>query len=203
MSNDNEMIEDSWDAGLKHRERIFILHYCTDEACLFNSSASYKATYTKKNRQTGLLETPEQITCETNGSKMMKRPKVKAAIRKLLKLTQPELDEQNVYKVIKELQDLAFFNPADIIDENGRIKADSLEELGDKAKAIAQIRFTQYGPAVTLVDRTKYLDLLMKYLNIVRPEQQIDIKLPVIEMVQKTNDVELWNKLSEEQNGGN
>lgn len=201
MTNEVEEIEDQWDAGLKHRERIFILHYCTDEECLFNASASYKATYTKKNRETGELETPEQITCETNGSKMMKRPKVKTAIRKLLKLTQPELDEENVYKVIKEVQDLAFFNPADIIDGNGRL-IDDLEKLGNKAKAIAQIRFTQYGPTVTLVDRTKYLELLMKYLNIVRPEQQIDIKLPVIEMVQKTNDVELWNKQSEEQTGG-
>lgn len=202
MTNeDEEVIEDQWDAGLKHRERIFILHYCTDEACLFNAAASYRETYTKKDRKTGSVFIPEQVTCETNGSKMMKRPKVKTAIRKLLKLTQPELDEENVYKVIKEVQDLAFFNPADIIDGNGRL-IDDIEKLGSKAKAIAQIRFTQYGPAITLVDRTKYLDLLMKYLNIVRPEQQIDIKLPVIEMVQKTNDVELWNKQSEELTGG-
>lgn len=198
MTNEEDMIEDQWDAGLKARERIFILHYCTDEQCLFNASASYKATYTKKDRQTGELVIPEAITCETNGSKLLKRPKVKTAIRKLLKIVQPELDEENVYKVIKQLQDLSFFNPADILDENGKLKV-SLEELGEKAKAIAQIKFTQYGPSYTLVDRTKYLELLMKYLNIVRPEQQIDIKLPVIEMVQKSVDVDSWNAMSEQQ----
>ena len=199
-TNDSEeMIEDAWDAGLKHRERIFILHYCTDEQTLFNAAASYKATYTKKNRETGEQVIPEATTCETNGSKMLKRPKVKTAIRKLLKITQPELDEENVYKTIKELTDLAFFNPADIIDGNGRLKVSDIEELGDKAKAIAQIRFTQYGPSITLVDRTKYLDLLMKYLNIVRPEQQIDIKLPVIEMVQKSETVDAWNQKSEQE----
>lgn len=198
MTNEIE-VEEAWDEGLKARERIFILNYCTNESCLFNATASYKTTYTKKDRQTGLAVIPDQITCETNGSKMMKRPKVKAAIRKLLKIVQPELDEQNVYKVIKELQDLAFFNPGDIIDHNGRLIVDDIKELGEKAKAIAQIKFTQYGPSITLVDRTKYLDLLMKYLNIVRPEQQIDIKLPVIEMVQKAQDVDQWNTMSEQQ----
>lgn len=196
--NDQEVNEDVWDEGLKARERIFILHYCTDEACLFNATASYKATYTKKNRETGELIEPDQSTCEANGSKMMKRPKVKLAARKLLKLVQPELDEENVYKTIKQLTNLAFYNPADIIDGNGKLKKD-LAELGDLAKAVAQIRFTQYGPQVTLADRTKYLELLMKYLNIVRPEQQIDIKLPVIEMVQKAIDVESWNEMSQEQ----
>lgn len=200
MNNDTEteLIEDQWDAGLKARERIFILHYCTDEQCLFNATACYRATYTKKNRETGLLEIPEDVTCETNGSKMLKRPKVRTAIRKLLKLTQPDLDEENVYKTINQLTKLAFFNPAEIIDGNGKLVKD-LPELGELAKAVAQIRFTQYGPQVTLVDRTKYLDLLMKYLNIVRPEQQIDIKLPVIEMVQKSIDVESWNQMSQEQ----
>ena len=198
MTNDEDEIEDQWDAGLKARERIFILHYCTDEACLFNASQSYKATYTKKDRATGELVSPEDATCETNGSRILKKPKVKLAIRKLLKLTQPELDEENVYKTINQLTKLAFYNPADIIDSNGRLRKE-LTELGDLAKAVAQIRFTQYGPQVTLADRTKYLDLLMKYLNIVRPEQQIDIKLPVIEMVQKSVDVEAWNEMSQAQ----
>ena len=198
-TDETELIEDAWDNGLKHRERIFILHYCTNEQTLFNAAASYKETYRKKDRETGETIYPEPTTCESNGSKMLKRPKVKTAIRKLLKLTQPELDEENVYKTIKELTDLAFFNPADIIDGNGRLKTETLEELGDKAKAIAQIRYTQYGPAITLCDRTKYLDLLIKYLNIVRPEQQIDIKLPVIEMVQKSIDVSAWNAKSEQE----
>lgn len=198
MIEDDEE-EGQWDEGLKVRERIFILHYCTNEDCIFNASKSYKLTYTKKNRETGKVEEPDQVTCETNGSKMLKRPKVKNAIRRLLKLVQPELDEQNVYKTIKQLQDLAFFNPAEILDSNGRLKTKTLEELGEKAKAITQIRFTQYGPSYTLADRAKYLELLMKYLNIVRPEQQIDIKLPVIEMVQKIDDVEAWNKKAQEE----
>lgn len=195
---DNDTDED-WDEGLKHRERIFVLHYCTDERCFLNATASYRETYTHKDRKSGDIVIPDQSTCEANGSRLCKRDKVKNAIRKLLKISQAELDEKNVYKIINDLCTLAFFNPADILDKAGRLKVKNLSDLGEKAKAIAQIRPTQYGVHYVLQDRSKYLELLTKYLDIVRPEQQIEVKLPVIEMVQKSVDAEAWNAMSNEE----
>lgn len=189
---------ESWDAGLKTKHRLFCLHYCTDEGSLFNATESYRRTYTKTDRQ-GKLFIPDEVTCATNGSKLLKRADIKLAIRKLLKITQSELDEENTYKVINNLVTMAFFNPAEVINTSGGLKTKKIEDLGEKAKAIAQIRTTQYGQQVQLIDRSKYMDLLMKYLNIVRPEQQIEIKLPVFEVASKSS-IEDWNKQSEEEN---
>ena len=63
---------------------------------------------------------------------------------------------------------------------------------------------TKYGVNVTLASRDKSLDQLIKYLEMVRPEQQIDITLPVIELPAKAITDDQWNKLAEmeEQNNG-
>lgn len=190
--------EDAWDNGLKHKERLFCLHYCTDEKTFLNAKESYRAVYTRRNRETGEVIEPAEQTCEVNSSRLCKKPRIKMAIRRLLKLSQGELDETNTYKIINNLANLAFFNPADILKANGKLKVRDLSELGEKAKAIAQIKTTLTGPQVTLVDRSKYMDLMMKYLNIVRPEQQIEIKLPVIEITPKEQSVEEWNAKAQE-----
>lgn len=190
--------ETAWDAELKAKERIFVLHYCTNELCFLNATAAYRETYTKKDRKTGKLVIPEQSTCEANGSRLLKRDRVKAAIRKLLVITQEELDTNNTYKILQELALLASYNPADILDKAGRLKVKNLSDLGEKAKCIAQITPTMYGVKYTLYDRNKALEKLLNYLSIVKPEQPVDVIMPIMEVAMKAQDVESWNKLQEE-----
>lgn len=199
MSEELNDLEDAWDKDLKPKERLYVLHFCTDEESFLNGKESYRRAYTKKDRATGERIEPTAETCEVNASRLMRKEKVKMAIRKLLKVTQADLDEKNVYRIINNLANLAFFNPADVIKANGSLVTDDLRELGDNAKAIAQITPTLYGAKVTLIDRAKYIDLMMRYLNIVRPEQQIEIKLPVVEMQPKAESIEAWNAMAEKE----
>lgn len=188
--------EEAWDAGLKNKTRLFILTYCTDQEAFLNGSLAYKKVYTKKDKETGNEIIPEQSTCETNASRLLKKPEIKTAVKKLLKLTQPELDEHNTYRMIKELAELAFYNPADILNADGSLKVENLMDLGSRAKCISQITRTQYGMKYTLYDRNKAIDKLVQYLNIVRPEAPVEINLPVMEVVKKAMDADSWNEIA-------
>lgn len=196
MTDENQT-EEAWDSELKGRKRLFVLHFCTNEQTFLNATASYREAYTKKDRTTGKLIEPEQTTCETNGSRLMKREDVKTAVRKLLVLAQGDKDNLKTYQLLEELSLLASYNPSDILDKAGRLTVKNLSDLGEKAKCIAQITPTMYGVKYTLYDRNKALDKLVNYLNIVRPEQAIDVNLPVFEIVRKAVNAEVWNAQSE------
>lgn len=191
--------EDQWDVDLKPKERLFALHYCTDDKTFLNATASYKATYTKIDKATGQIYIPDDTTAAANGCKLTKKPRVKLAIRKLLKLAQAELDEENTYKILKELVNLSLFNPADILDATGDLVTDNLKDLGIKALAIAQIQPTQFGTRYTLVDRSVYMSLLTKYLDLTRDEQKVEINLPVMEVAPKAVSDEEWNAAAEQE----
>lgn len=194
----DEVDELEWDAGLKHKERLFVIHYCTDDESFLNATRSYQKAYQKKDKRTGeVLKELDVKTCESCGSRMYNRERVKLAIRRLLKITQEEHDETNTYRLLADVASLATFNPADVIDDKGNLKC-TLEELGEKAKLISQIEPTKFGVKVTLAERSKYIDLFMKYLNIVRPETQLEIKLPIVEVAPKIASVDEWNKEQED-----
>ena len=194
----DEVEELEWDANLKPKERIFVLHYCADEDSFLNATRSYQKAYQKKDKKTGeVLKELDVKTCEACGSRMFGRERVKLAIRRLLKITQEEHDETNTYRLLADVASLATFNPADVIDDKGNLKC-TLEELGEKAKLISQIEPTKFGVKVTLAERSKYIDLFMKYLNIVRPETQLEIKLPIVEVAPKIASVDEWNKEQED-----
>lgn len=196
---------ETWDSTVKGRKRLFVLYYCTDESSLFNQAEAYRKAYTKTNRKTGTISEPNEQTCQSNGSRLMKNSDVKLAIQRLLKTAQADIDEEMVYRLLREMCLGVTFNPADIIDKQGRIVTKSLKELGDNAKMIAQIQPSKFGTQVTLVDRTKYMNMLAKYLNLIRPETNIDIKLPVFEVSAKYTDdeektaVEKWNEAAEKE----
>jgi hypothetical protein len=82
---------------------------------------------------------------------------------------------------------LASYNPADIIDKRGRLKVKSIDELGEYAKCISQIEVTPNGVKVTLADRAKYIQMFLKYLNLIRPEVLVAEQLKVVAMVEKDN----------------
>ncbi|MBO6100632.1 MAG: terminase small subunit [Spirochaetaceae bacterium] len=191
----------SWDAGLKHKERLFVLHFCTDDLTFLNATASYKAVYKDRDKKTGTVKDRTNEVCQANSSRLMSRDHIKLAVAKLLKETQADLDEKNGYKLLKDLMLLADYNPADIIDRDGRLKVKSFNELGELAKCVSQIEKTKDGLKVILVDRSKYMNMYLKYLNLIKPEIVVDEQLKVVAMVQKADSADDWNKIAEGANG--
>ncbi|MBO7733168.1 MAG: terminase small subunit, partial [Methanobrevibacter sp.] len=185
--------EARWDSGLKHKERLFVLHYCTDDLTFLNATASYKAVYKERNKVTGKVMDRSNEVCEAAASRLLSKEHIKRACSKLLTETQADLDEKNGYKLLKDLMLLAAYNPADIIDKKGKLKVKSIEELGDYAKCISQIEVTQNGVKVTLADRSKYMQMYLKYLNLIRPEVLVAEQLKVVAMVEKDNSIKAWN----------
>ena len=182
-----------WDNGLSHKERLFVLHYCTDDLTFLNATASYKSVYKDRDKVTGKVTERSNEVCEAAASRLLSKDYIKTAVSRLLTETQADLDEKNGYKLLKDLMMLASYNPADIIDKKGRLKVKSIEELGEYAKCISQIEITREGVKVTLADRPKYMQMYLKYLNLIRPEVLVAEQLKVVAMVEKDNSIEAWN----------
>lgn len=185
--------EARWDNGLKHKERLFVLHYCTDDLTFLNATASYKSVYKIRDKVTGKVTERSNEVCEAAASRLLSKNYIKVAVSKLLTETQADLDEKNGFKLLKDLMLLAAYNPAEIIDKRGRLKVKSIEELGEHAKCIQQIEVTPNGVKVTLADRAKYMQMYLKYLNLIRPEVLVAEQLKVVAMVDKDNSIEAWN----------
>ncbi|MBO7735112.1 MAG: hypothetical protein J6S67_21290 [Methanobrevibacter sp.] len=188
---------DSWDKDLKHKERLFVLHFCTDDLTFLNATASYKTVYKERDKATGQVIERSNEVCEAASSRLMAKEKIKHAIAKLLSETQADLDEKNGYKLLRDLMVMADFNPSDIIDSNGILKKD-LSELGELAKCVSAITPTKYGLKIDLVDRAKYMQMYLRYLNLIRPEIVVEEQLKVVQMVPKSQSVEEWNKIAGE-----
>lgn len=195
----DEEQEDSsqWDEGLKRKERLFVLEYCCNEETFLNGSRSYRAAFEKPDK----VLLPE--SCEVGANRYLKKKAVQDAITKLLKINQPKLDEKNAYQLVHDIMRLATFNPSEVIDSDGQLRR-NIEELGESAKYIEQIiPATEKSPTrIILTKRDKFVELALRYLNLVRPENQMEIKLPVIEIAPKVdgeNAVNEWNKKAQEE----
>lgn len=174
-----------WDEGLTEKRRFFVLTYCTDEECFLNGTLSYKRAYPA-------CKTSEAAAA--GASKLLRIAKVKQAVRKLLKLTREIDDELASYKILKTCEQLAFYNPADIITDKGELLK-PLKELGSLAICIEQLTvyYSEDGSprtVIKLADRHKAMNLLVKYLNLVRPEQEAETAarslMPVMMITDKT-----------------
>ena len=196
--------EKAWDEGLKGSHRLFLLELVTNEDHFLDPKEAYKQAFRKKDRQTKNWKYPTDAAASVSASKLMKKPKIRQALRLLLQSVRPELDEENIEKALHEVAVLAFFNPAEILTDDGSL-VKPLKELGDKARCIAQIRNTKYGTEYVLADRSKYLEILCRYLNIVRPEQQKEIQLQVVEVAAKITGngikdaVDAWNDYAQQE----
>lgn len=189
--------EDAWDDGLKPKERLFVLHFCTDDLTFFNATQSYKVVYKDKNRETGVVTERSNEVCQAASSRLLSKAHIKKAVSKLLTETQADLDEKNGYKLLRNLMLLADFNPADILDTKGGLKVKDLSELGEKAKCISQIEYNKKGGLkITLADRSKYMQMYLKYLNLIKPEVMVAEQLKVVAMVPKAESVEAWNEIA-------
>lgn len=197
MINPNED-DELWDAGLKGKERLFVLRYCTDSETFMNATATYRKVYTKINPQTGKEERLSKEVCQASASRLLKRPEIKAACAKLLRETQADIDQKASFQLLHDLLLFATYNPADIITAEGELKVKNLKSLGELAKCVVKIKQTKWGLDVTLADRGRYMAQLLQYLDIVRPEGEIENELNVVEMVRKCVNIEDWNRLAEE-----
>lgn len=195
-----EVSDESWDAEVKGKERLFVLYYCTNEQTFLNGTASYKAAYTRKDQETGKLIKLDKETCEVCASRLLKRERVRTAITRLLKTAQVDLDERATYQLLHDLMIYATYNTSDIITEDGSLRVKKLSDLGELAKCVTDIQQTKYGLHIRLADRSKYITQLLQYLNLVRPEILLDAKLPVIELPNKSITVDDWNAIAKQMN---
>lgn len=186
--------EERWDNRLTHKERLFVLHYCTDDLTFLNATASYKSVYKERDKLTGKVKDRSNEVCEAAASRLLSKDYIKTAVSKLLTETQADLDEKNGYRLLKDLMLMSSFNPADIVTGRGTLKVKNIEELGELAKCISQIEKTKTGVKITLVDRAKYMQMFLRYLNLIRPEILVAEQLKVVAMVEKDKSIEAWNE---------
>lgn len=194
-----------WDEGLKAKERLFILEMATSEENWLKPDGAYAEVYKKYDKEQNKFIYLDRKSASKGAHRMLARPRVKNGLKKLLQQQQPELDEENVYKVLHDMQLMAFYNPADIINDAGEL-VKPLKELGDLAKCVKQIKPTKFGSEIVLEDRYKYIEALCKYLALIRPEAQTEVKLQVVEVQPKVTGNELidavdaWNAIAAKEN---
>jgi len=171
-----------WHTGLTGRRRRFVEYYCTSKECFLNATAAYVKAY-----GSGVKELSES-SIQSNSSRMMRDPKIKDAIARLLRSHQNEEDQITEYQLLDILKTLSFYNPADIIDEYGNIKG-TLKELGPLAYCIVGIKRGRHSKEIKLFDRTKAIDVLCQYLKITRPEDGATVINPVVMLTEKDFEV--------------
>jgi hypothetical protein len=153
-----------WYEGLTGPRRYFVECFCTDRTCFLNATAAYIKAYGGK----GGKELAGS-SIQSNASRLMRDPKIKDAIARLLRARQNEEDRLNEFRVLQMLQTLALYDPKDIIDNYGNLKKD-ISQLGDLSFCIAGIKTTRNGgKEIKLYDKTKALEMLSRYLDIIRP----------------------------------
>jgi hypothetical protein len=156
-----------WDEGLTGRQRRFVEYYCGDRECFLNATKAFSKAYNRPGK--ALAET----SIQSNAARLLRNPRIKDAIARLLRSRQNEEDQLSEYRVLRLLGTLAFYNPADIVNQYGSLKVKTdLSELGDLAYCVAGIKsHRDGGKEIKLFDRTKALDILSRYLDIIRPAE--------------------------------
>lgn len=184
--------EQTWDENLRGKERLFVLNYCTQDAFFFNGTQSYIVAYTKY-KDGKVSYRPDDNTAGVCASQLLRRPRVKEAIKRLLRDTQPEVDSENSYRLLHDLVIQATFNPADIIDKKGQLKVKKLEDLGELAKCVEQVIPTQFGTRIVLAKRSYAQEKLLKYYDLIRETPEIVQELPVV-LLNDRKSIDDWNK---------
>jgi phage terminase small subunit len=167
-----------WDEGLTGRQRRFVEAYCTDKQCFLNAAAAFEKAYAAGKN------TPARSSLKSNPARLMRNPKIKDAIARLLRSKQNEEDVIAEYQVLKLLNLLTFYNPAEIIDQYGGLRK-SPEDLGDLALCIAGIKTGKDSREVKLFDRTKALSMLAEYLKLIRPQEGRGPAMPIVILSRK------------------
>ena len=176
-----DLFEDApvWWEGLTYREQLFVEYYCGDRECFLNAAASYVKAFGKKNKELS------ESSIKSNPSRIMRNSKIKTAINKLLRARQNEEDRLSEFQVLRLLKTLSFYNPADILDKNGNITKE-LGELGELALCVQEIKRNSRGDRVyKLYDRTRALEMLSRYLDLIRPAEGTLVVNPYMYLSEK------------------
>jgi len=174
-----------WWEGLKNRQKLFVEYYCTDRTCFLNATAAYIKAYGSGGKELA------ESSIQSNASRLMRDTTIKLAIAKLLQSQQNDEDRITEYRLLNLLHTLAFYNPKDIINKQGSIEKE-LEALGDLALCITGIKKTKNGTEIKLYDRTKAMEILYRYLDIVRSPEGATVVSPVVYISKK--DIEALNE---------
>jgi len=167
-----------WWEGLTGSRRLFVEHYCTDRTCFLNATAAYIKAFGRHGKE------PTEQSIQSNSSRLLRDPKVQAAISKLLRARQSGEDRLNEYRLLETLQQMAFYNPAEIIDEYGNL-IKPINQMGTLALCVSGIEKTKHGKRIKLYDRTKAMEMLGRYLDVIRPVEGTTVINPVVALTDK------------------
>lgn len=166
-------IQDLKDFKLKPRQRLFCLYYAAgDEETALNPKTSYQKAYTKKDK------IPDDKYATDNGNRLLQEDEVSRCIQFILKKAQAKTDTFNSYLTLRTIEVCSNWNISDYLDDRGILKI-PLSELGELAKAIEDVTpvFSEdefMGLKVKFCKREKFLELMMKYLELIRPEENLE-----------------------------
>ena len=191
-------MSEDWDDGLTGRERKFVLKYCCDDYCFLNGRLSYAEAYTKKDSDGSLIRPSDEVA-DSHSSRMLSKPKIRRAVSMLLGKSQKEADEENGHRLLKDLVLLATYNPADILNADGSLKTETLEELGEKAKCIEAVERTQLGVKYRLANRSKAQEKLLRYYGLTQRDVERIVSAPQ-ESLDGEDNTWRWYTTPEEEN---
>lgn len=143
-------------------------------------------------------------SARTNSSVLMKMPNIIKAIeiesqkqKEHMARQIEERDEIAKNKLRETLQNLLDTTVADLYDDDGN--AVPLSELGEKAQIINGVKKKYDGEGgydleYVLIPKEKILDMLCKRFGLYEKEEtQVQINMPVVEVVAKIDNIETWN----------
>jgi phage terminase small subunit len=143
---------------LTPKQKIFIREYCKNG---FNGTqAAIKAGYSEH-------------TALVIGSENLAKPYIRDAIKKYLDSVIGQYKDTLEYEIIHTYKLLAFYEPSDIVDENGLLIHDNLKDYGELAKCITGIETTYNREGlpikkVKLADRENALKQLSMYMELMQ-----------------------------------
>ncbi len=143
---------------LNEREILFIAEYCNNG---FNGSqAAIIAGYSKKG-------------AGTQAGRMLKNAEIRNGIKAYLDEILGQYKDTLEFEIIKTYKIRAFYNTSDILTEDGALKVERLEDLGDNVRVIDGIetRPTKSGDTYTVIklaNREKALEQLTLYMGLIK-----------------------------------
>jgi phage terminase small subunit len=157
---------------LSDKHRLFVVNLIKEN---FNQSQAYIATYGKETEEFARI----------NASRLLTDANIKESIQDVMNMLLESEKLTLEKKIIQMYMHRAFYDPSDILDENGDLKVSDLKELPDSCRyAIEGIESkTTYGKDDTVIDRKiklanreKALEMLSKYMQIMADRLVIDFE---------------------------
>lgn len=151
---------------LNNREKMFIIEYCSNGFRLAEAAeaAGFKAKINN-----------DRVRFDYVGARIMRKPAIKKAIADFLSNAIDTAKGRLEYQLLKYYHTRAFYNPAEIINDEGELLK-PLTELGHLAICVEGIikKYHNMGDTnvtttiIKLADREKAMSQLAKYVDMVK-----------------------------------